>query len=55
LYSEFDKYPKMAKKKGGKNKLANMSEEDRIRHMQHLAEIEAEFKRLPGIKLYPNF
>jgi hypothetical protein len=36
----------MAKKgKGGKNKMANMSEEDRLRYMQHLAEIEQEFKR----------
>lgn len=33
------------KKKGKNNKMAKMSEDERLRHMQHRAELEEEAKR----------
>lgn len=36
---------KMGKKKGAANKLAKMSEEDRIRYLQHRADMEEEARR----------
>lgn len=35
----------MGKKKGAGNKLAKMSEEERLRYLQHRAEIEEEARR----------
>lgn len=35
----------MGKKKGAKNKLAKMSEEERARYLQHRADIEEEARR----------
>lgn len=35
----------MGKKKGAANKLAKMSEEERIRYLQHRADIEEEARR----------
>lgn len=41
----FNKTFKMGKKKGAGNKLAKMSEEERLRYLQHRAEIEEEARR----------
>lgn len=35
----------MGKKKGGANKLAKMSDEERARYLQHRADIEEEARR----------